>query len=116
MNNLLRRAKEGSPESTDVSKSTGVCDSIVIVDIDIVPSTFHSAAVIDQYTWKKEEYDISLVKQMNKENFNTSSSQPIQPKPSEEVTSPILFTASSVPEMVARKKIPESSRPSAKSK
>jgi GTPase SAR1 family protein len=97
---LKRPRKEFSP-------STGVCDHLAIVDIDVPnPSTFHSVTVTDPNTWKEVEYDISLVRQMNKLSAVTSPREQVQPELSEETTNvpiemtslPTLSTANSVPE------------------
>ena len=59
MDRLLGRARKKH------SPSTGVCNSIIIVDIDIDnPATFLSVTVIDANTWDEVEYDVSLVRQM----------------------------------------------------
>ena len=89
MARLLRRARK------ELSLSTGVCDSVVIVDVN-----FHSARAVDSDTWEEVEYDLSLLRQMNKEGLVASSpSQPL-PKPSEvlaEVPAPSTSsTASSI--------------------
>ena len=63
MDRLLKRPRK------ELSFSTGVCNPVVMVDIDADnPSTFHSVNVIDFNTWEEVEYDISLVRQMNKES------------------------------------------------
>ena len=68
MDRLLKRARR------KLALSTGICDRIVIVDIDMDnPSTFHSITVIDPNTWEEVEYDVSLVRQMNPANVTTSS-------------------------------------------
>ena len=62
-----------------ISLSTGVCDPVVIVDIDVDNlSTFHSVTVTDSNTWEEVEYDLSLVRQMNRDSYVFS-----QPKNSE---------------------------------
>ena len=61
--------------------STGVCDGIVIVDIDVDnPSTFHAVTVIGPSTWEEVEYDVSLVSQMNLSRVTTSQPE-VKPKP-----------------------------------
>ena len=71
MARLLRRARK------ELSLSTGVCDPVVIVDVN-----FHSATAVDSDTWEEVEYDLSLLRQMNKEGV-TSLPYELQPKPSE---------------------------------
>ena len=62
--------------------STGVCDSVVVVDIDEDnPSTFHSVTVMDGDVWNEVEYDVSLVRQMNVEDGSRLPSEQVQPKP-----------------------------------
>lgn len=65
MDRLLGRPKKKS------YTSTGICDSIVTVNIEEVnPSTFHSVTV-DHDTWNEVEYDESLLTQIQ-ENLNSS--------------------------------------------
>ena len=84
MDRLLKRARRKH------ALSTGICDRIVIVDIDVDnPSTFHSITVIDPNTWEEVEYDVSLVRQMNPVSVTTSSPE-VKPKlasPSDEIHS-----------------------------
>ena len=89
MARLLRRARRV------LSLSTGVCDSVVIVDVN-----FHSARAVDSDTWEEVEYDLSLLRQMNQEGLVTSSpSQPLQ-EPSEVLTQvPTSSTSSSILEL-----------------
>ena len=48
-----------------ISESTGVCDTVIVVDIDeINPSVLHSATGMDSETWKKVDYEASIVKQL----------------------------------------------------
>ena len=83
------------------SRSTGVCNPVVIVDISTDnPSTFHSVTVIDA-TWKEIEYDESLVRQMNMASLATSSSKQVEEESSlhetaDQSTTP--STGDSVPE------------------
>lgn len=73
----------------NLSLSTGICNPIVIVDVDVDnPSTFHSVTVIDPNTWEEVEYDISLVRQMNVQSSDTSHSDQVQMKPPKEMASP----------------------------
>ena len=101
MDRLLKRPRKES------SLSTGVCSPVVMVDIDADnPSTFHSVNVIDSNTWEEVEYDISLVRQMNKVSVTTVPPEHVQPISSEEIaippaeiaSPPTPPTASSVPE------------------
>lgn len=47
------------------SKSTGVCNSVIVVDIDeINPSVFFSATGVDSETWKEVDYEVSIVNQL----------------------------------------------------
>ena len=84
MDRLLKRARR------KLAFSTGICDRIVIVDIDVDnPSTFHSITVIDPNTWEEVEYDVSLVRQMNPASVTTSSPEIKQmlASPSDEIRS-----------------------------
>ena len=74
MARLLRR-----PRKT-FSRSTGVSESVVIVDID-VSSSFHAATVIDHNTWSEVDFDASLVRQMKtgRESWSGTASQSVQP-------------------------------------
>ena len=74
MARLLKRARK------EISLSTGVCDPVVIVDVN-----FHSATAIDSDAWEEIDYDLSLLRQMNPENFVSSPPDRLVPKPSEEV-------------------------------
>ena len=70
------------------SKSTGVCNSVIVVDIDeINPSVFYSATGIDSETWKEVDYEVSIVNQLggqSKEPPQQSAPQNIaRPMPSE---------------------------------
>ena len=89
MARLLRRARK------ELSLSTGVCDPVVIVDVN-----FHSARAVDSDTWEEVEHDLSLLRQMNKEGLVASSPSQLLPKPSEvlaEVPTPSTSsTASSI--------------------
>ena len=47
------------------SKSTGVCNSVIVVDIDdINPSAFYTATGLDSETWKEANYEVSILKQL----------------------------------------------------
>ena len=94
MDGLLgRRRRKGH------SPSTGVCNPVVIIDIDIDnPSTFRSVIVSDPKAWKEEEYDVSLLKQMNEGGDMSSLPEIVKPMLFEGPTmSQTLTTASSVP-------------------
>ena len=64
MNGLLRRKR------MPFSASTGVCDAVVIVDIN--PSIF-SFAAISPDSWEEVEYDTAILRQMNEDSFITST-------------------------------------------
>ena len=92
MHRLLKR-KRGILQS----RSTGVCNPVVIVDISTDnPSTFHSVTVIDA-TWKEIEYDESLVRQMNMASLATSSSKQVEEESSLHETDDQSTTGDSVP-------------------
>ena len=74
MDCLLRRAKK------ELSLSTGVCDPVVMVDVN-----FHSATAVDSDTWEEVEYDLSLLRQMNQEGYVTPPTNELQQRPSEEM-------------------------------
>ena len=70
------------------SKSTGVCNSVIVVDIDeINPSVLYSATGMDSETWKEVDYEVSIVNQLgvqSKEPPPQSASRNIaRPMPSE---------------------------------
>ena len=95
MDRLLKRPRK------ELSLSTGVCSPVVMVDIDADnPSTFHSVNVIDSNTWEEVEYDISLVRQMDKESVTTVPPEhdQIAIPPAEIASPPTPPTASSVAE------------------
>ena len=47
------------------SISTGVCNSVIVVDIDnINPSAFYTATGLDSGTWKEANYEVSILKQL----------------------------------------------------
>ena len=47
------------------SSSTGVSESVVMIDVDLAgPSEFHSIAVTENDAWKEVEFDTSLARQM----------------------------------------------------
>ena len=52
-----------------IANSTGVCNSVIIVDIDeINPSSFHVATGIDTETWKEVDYEVSIVNQLGEKS------------------------------------------------
>ena len=71
---LLKRLRER------FSKSTGVCNSVIVVDVDeINPSVFYSATGMDSETWKEMDYEASIVNQLggqSEENFIPAQSVP----------------------------------------
>ena len=118
MDRLLEKARKQLP------LSTGVCDHIVVVDIDVDnPSTFHSITVLDPNTWKEVDYDLSLVRQMNRPSI-TASSPPVPegiacpvteitktnvPAPSANRQDSALLLASRSPEKIRHQRKPVSS-------
>ena len=83
MARLLRRARK------ELCLSTGVCDPVVIVDVN-----FYSATAVDSDTWEEVEYDLSLLRQMNQEGLVTSSPNQLLSKPSELAEVPTPSTSS----------------------
>ena len=58
IDHLLKRLRK------TFSKSTGVCDSVIVVDInDINPSAFYTAIGMDSDTWKESNYEVSILNQ-----------------------------------------------------
>ena len=119
MDRLLKRPRK------KLSLSTGVCSPVVMVDIDADnPSTFHSVNVIDSNTWEEVEYDISLVRQMNKKGVATVPPEYVQPISSEEIaippaeiaSPPTPPTASSVPESAQLHQMPDNQTEAATAK
>ena len=52
-----------------IVKSTGVCNSVIIVDInEINPSSFHAATGLDTETWKEVDYEVSIVNQLGEKS------------------------------------------------
>ena len=52
------------------SKSTGVSESIIIVDInEINPATIHPVAMVGSDTWREVDYEVSLIKQMGEKSI-----------------------------------------------
>ena len=64
-------------------KSTGVCNSVIIVDIsEINPSSFHAATALDSETWKEVDYEVSIVNQLGEsstEKSNKSEDEKLAP-------------------------------------
>ena len=59
IDHLLKRLRK------KFSKSTGVCNSVIVVDIDeINPSVLYSATGMDSETWKEVDYEVSIVNQL----------------------------------------------------
>ena len=94
MARLLKRATK------EISLSTGVCDPVVIVDVN-----FHSATAVNSDMWEEVEYDLSLLRQMNQKGVTSPPNQ-LRPKLSAEMkqrpielpSPPTTSTASSIPE------------------
>ena len=83
MDRLLRRARK------EHSTSTGVCNSVIIVDISIDnPATFHSVTVEDSNTWNEVEYDESLVRHMTDQPAEAKASSFTQKFPPTEHFNP----------------------------
>ena len=58
-----------------IAKSTGVCNSVIIVDIDeINPSSFHAATGLDTETWKEVDYEVSIVNQLGEKSSEKPTS------------------------------------------
>ena len=58
-----------------IAKSTGVCNSVIIVDIDeINPSSFHAATGLDTETWKAVDYEVSIVNQLGEKSSKKPAS------------------------------------------
>ena len=56
------------------SASTGVCDTVVIVDITVTnPSTFHPVTILEGDTWEAIECDVSYVRQLGQESVNVEN-------------------------------------------
>ena len=53
------------------SASTGVCDTVVIIDIN--PSTFHPVTILDGDIWEAIECDVSYVRQLGQESVNVEN-------------------------------------------
>ena len=71
MDRLLGRGRK------KFSASTGVCDTIVIVDINVTnPSTFHPVTILESDTWEEIECDVSYVRQLGQESVNVKNPPP----------------------------------------
>ena len=74
------------------SKSTGVIDAMVVVDIaEINPTTFHSATAIGSDLWQETHYDVSLVNQMGQRSTTVPA---ITQPPAESKSSFLSFSRS----------------------
>ena len=52
-----------------IAKSTGVCNSVIIVDIDeINPCNLYAATGLDTETWKEVDYEVSIVNQLGEKS------------------------------------------------
>lgn len=71
--------------------STGVANPVVIVDVNVNPSTFHAVTVFDANHWEEVKFDISLVGQIHE---STNSVKP-QAKKTEVNQNPSSLSASS---------------------
>ena len=66
------------------SASTGVCDTIVIIDINVTnPSTFHPVTILESDTWEEIECDVSYVRQLGQESVNVKNPPKNPQKPKE---------------------------------
>ena len=78
MDRLLGRGRK------KFTASTGVCDTIVIVDINVTnPSTFHPVTILESDTWEEIECDVSYVRQLGQESVNVEISHENSHKPTE---------------------------------
>ena len=90
MDRLLHRPKR------EFSSSTGVCEGVVIVNVDTDnPSTFHAVSVIDSNTWDEVTVEASVVRQMNE--ASSAASPPEQAQPKVEETTNLSIGASDIP-------------------
>ena len=90
MDRLLHRPKKG------FSSSTGVCEGVVIVNVDTDnPSTFHAVSVVDPNTWDEVTVEASVVRQMNEGSSAASPPEQAQPKAGE--TTNLSITTSDIP-------------------
>ncbi len=97
----------GKPPRKEFSTSTGVSESIVVVDLGKDnPSTFHPVAVSGPSTWKEVEYGTSLVRQM-RVTTPPSHVQPKQPRLADAPTPPMPpFASESLSEQSSADLVP----------
>ena len=100
-----------------IAKSTGVCNSVIIVDInEINPSSFHVATGIDTETWKEVDYEVSIVIQLGEKTSekptNTDHAERVQLTPvkkkikqTQKVKSKVLQLVSIWPKKKSPKKV-----------
>ena len=100
-----------------IAKSTGVCNSVIIVDIDeINPSSFHAATGLDTETWKEVDYEVSIVNQLGEKSSEKPSSTEyaerdqltpvkIPTKKAKKVKSKVLQLVSNWPKKKSPKKV-----------
>ena len=70
------------------SKSTGVIEKMVFVDMkEINPTTFHSATAVDFDLWKEVDYDVSLVSQIGQSSTTPTPASTQLPADSEPTAS-----------------------------
>ena len=90
MDRLLHRPRR------EFSSSTGVCEGVVIVNVDTDnPSTFHAVSVVDPNTWDEVTVEASVVRQMNE--ASSAASPPEQAQPKVEETTNLSITALDIP-------------------
>ena len=90
MDRLLHRPRR------EFSSSTGVCEGVVIVNVDADnPSTFHAVSVVDPNTWDEVTVEASVVRQMNE--GSSAVSPPEQAQPKVEETTNLSIGASDIP-------------------
>ena len=80
----------------EFSSSTGVCEGVVIVNVDTDnPSTFHAVSVVDPTTWDEVTVEASVVRQMNE--ARSVASPPEQAQLKVEETTNLSITTSDIP-------------------
>ena len=73
MDRLLQRPRK------KFSPSTGVSESVVVIDVDTTDfTTHHAITVTNTGTWKEFEYSESLVRQIAEKNMSSSVSEEIK--------------------------------------
>ena len=85
MARLLKRARK------EIPLSTGVCDPVVVVDVN-----FHSATALDSDAWEEIDYDLSLLRQMNREGLVASPPDQLSTPTKSRVRSALRSTGKSV--------------------